>query len=90
MHRRVVHEQAKQLNLEALEMQRLTGKIAILTGASVRIARTTAMLFAKEGAKLVVAARRAAELESLRATRSTEIGHTAVFSIFGKHSVAAL
>jgi NAD(P)-dependent dehydrogenase (short-subunit alcohol dehydrogenase family) len=46
-------------------MTALTNKVAIVTGASSGIGHATAKLFAKEGAKVVVAARRQAELESL-------------------------
>ena len=46
-------------------MGRLTDKIAVITGASSGIGRATALLFAAEGAKLVVGARRATELEQL-------------------------
>ncbi len=46
-------------------MPRLTGKSAIVTGASSGIGRATARLFAQEGAKVVVGARRQAELDSL-------------------------
>ena len=43
----------------------LKGKVAIVTGASSGIGRASAKLFARAGAKVVVAARRQAELESL-------------------------
>jgi NAD(P)-dependent dehydrogenase (short-subunit alcohol dehydrogenase family) len=46
-------------------MPLLANKVAIVTGASSGIGRATALLFAKEGAKVVVAARRKAELDSL-------------------------
>jgi hypothetical protein len=46
-------------------MSRLSGKVAIITGASSGIGRATAKLFAKEGAKVVVGARREAELAEL-------------------------
>jgi len=43
----------------------LTNKVAIVTGASSGIGRATAKLFAEEGARVVVAARRQDELEAL-------------------------
>lgn len=46
-------------------MKPLTNKVAIITGASSGIGYATALLFAQEGAKLVVNARRKAELDAL-------------------------
>jgi NAD(P)-dependent dehydrogenase (short-subunit alcohol dehydrogenase family) len=46
-------------------MSALVDKVAIVTGASSGIGRATAKLFAQEGAKVVVAARRQAELDEL-------------------------
>ncbi|TJW88170.1 MAG: SDR family NAD(P)-dependent oxidoreductase, partial [Mesorhizobium sp.] len=44
-------------------MLALANKLAIVTGASSGIGRATAKLFAEQGAKLVVAARRQAALD---------------------------
>jgi NAD(P)-dependent dehydrogenase (short-subunit alcohol dehydrogenase family) len=43
----------------------LTNKVAIVTGASSGIGRATALLFAEQGARVVVAARRQNELDAL-------------------------
>jgi NAD(P)-dependent dehydrogenase (short-subunit alcohol dehydrogenase family) len=46
-------------------MPALTNKIAIITGASSGIGHATALLFAREGAKVVATARRKPELDAL-------------------------
>ena len=47
-----------------MEKMRFEGKVVIVTGASSGIGRSTARLFAMEGAKVVAAARRLKRLES--------------------------
>ena len=55
-------------------MAALTNKIAIITGASSGIGYAAAKLFAREGAKLVLGARRRAELEAVAAQIAAEGG----------------
>jgi NAD(P)-dependent dehydrogenase (short-subunit alcohol dehydrogenase family) len=52
-------------------MKALEGRVAIITGASSGIGRSTARLFAAEGASVVLGARRRAELESLAGALSS-------------------
>ncbi|RWF50191.1 MAG: SDR family oxidoreductase [Mesorhizobium sp.] len=58
-------------------MLALSNKIAIVTGASSGIGRATAKLFAEEGARLVISARRQTELDAL-AAEIEDAGGTAV------------
>jgi len=59
-------------------MNTLANKVAIITGASSGIGRATALLFAREGAAVVVAARRKTELGDL-VREITENGGTATY-----------
>jgi len=56
-------------------MNALENKVAIVTGASSGIGYATAMLFAREGAAVVVSARRQAELDALVARIEKAGGH---------------
>ena len=53
-------------------MKRLEGKIAIITGANSGIGKATAELFAREGADLVLAARRLDKLQEVEAYAASQ------------------
>ena len=59
-------------------MGKLDGKVAIITGASAGFGRATALLFAKEGCKLVITARRVERLEEV-VKQIKELGSEAVY-----------
>ncbi len=58
-------------------MNALSGRVAIITGASSGIGYATARLFAREGARLVLVARRKPELETLVAEIKAADAHAA-------------
>jgi NAD(P)-dependent dehydrogenase (short-subunit alcohol dehydrogenase family) len=60
---------------QELEMQALADKVAIVTGASSGIGRATALLFAQEGASVVVNARGQAGLDALVTQIAAAGGH---------------
>lgn len=61
-------------------MHSLANKVAIVTGASSGIGHAAARLFAAEGAKVVIGARRQKELDELAATIAEAGGHVAVLA----------
>ncbi|NOX43197.1 MAG: SDR family oxidoreductase [Gammaproteobacteria bacterium] len=61
-------------------MSILLNKVAIVTGASSGIGYATSKLFAREGAKVVVAARRQPELNALVKEIVNEGGHAIAFA----------
>jgi len=61
-------------------MPSLTNKVAIITGASSGIGEATARLFAREGAAVVVSARRQTELDALVAAIEAEGGRAGAVS----------
>lgn len=55
-------------------MGRLDGKVAIITGGNSGVGAATAKLFAKEGAKVVITARREAPLKEVASEITADKG----------------
>jgi gluconate 5-dehydrogenase len=64
--------------MSVLDLFRLDGKVALVTGASSGIGRAIAMALAEAGAKIVLVARRASELESTRRELAESRGAAAI------------
>ena len=59
-------------------MGRLDGKVAIVTGSNSGVGAATAKLFAKEGAKVVISARRLPQLEEVAEQIKAEGGEVLI------------
>ncbi|MFX1512806.1 MAG: 3-oxoacyl-ACP reductase FabG [Promethearchaeota archaeon] len=70
-------EELKQIEEPETRAKKLTGKVAIITGAGKGIGREIALEYAKEGAKVVVAARTKADIDTL-ASEIQELGSEAL------------
>lgn len=64
-------------------MNALADKVAIVTGASSGIGRATALLFAEEGAAVVVSARRQDELDAVVAMIQATGGRAVAVAVAG-------
>jgi glucose 1-dehydrogenase len=62
---------------KGLIMEKLAGKVAVITGASRGLGKAIATLFAREGASVVLAARSQKDIERIAAEMRSE-GHTAM------------
>ncbi|QGZ96673.1 SDR family oxidoreductase [Terricaulis silvestris] len=71
-------------------MKVLANKVAIITGASSGIGHAAAKLFAAEGARLVLVARRQAELEALASEIGAHGGECAILAGDVRHEETAL